>query len=71
MFLRELSRKITESYKTPLSEAEAEDHIRLLAEVAPDWCRLSSVDNGTLLKIERHKALREVKNGILNALAKM
>ncbi|RUS15853.1 hypothetical protein BC937DRAFT_91899 [Endogone sp. FLAS-F59071] len=71
MYLRDVGKKVSESYKIPLSEAEAEEHLRLLTEIVPDWCRLSSVDNGMLLKIEKSKTLGEVKARIREALVKL
>jgi hypothetical protein len=61
MFVREVSRKLSESYKVPLSESEAESHITLLAEVAPKWCSIAVADTGSILRIDRARSLKEVK----------
>jgi len=65
MFVREVSRKLSESYKVPLSEDEAEEHITLLAEVAPKWCSIAVADTGSILRVDRTQPLKEVKTMLL------
>ncbi|KAG2186760.1 hypothetical protein INT44_002986 [Umbelopsis vinacea] len=65
MFVREVSRKLSESYKVPLSESEAEAHITLLAEVAPKWCSIAVADTGSILRVDRTQPLKEVKATLL------
>jgi len=61
MFVREVSRKLSESYKVALSENEAEEHINLLAEVTPTWCSIAVADTGRILRIDRTIPLKDVK----------
>ncbi|KAL7747198.1 hypothetical protein RI367_007409 [Sorochytrium milnesiophthora] len=53
MPLADLSRRISESYRTPLSEADASDHVLYLAEVVPRWCQISSIGGKRFVKIDK------------------
>src|SRR5690606_2326372 len=42
--------------------AEAVDHIKMIAEKAPKWCKLTSLENGgTTVRLEKTCTLKEVK----------
>ncbi|KAJ1650830.1 hypothetical protein IWQ61_008464 [Dispira simplex] len=61
MRLNELAPRLSDSYKTPLSEAEAVQHIHMLSTVAPEWCKLVAVGVETMVRLDRLVAVKQVK----------
>ncbi|KAJ1963819.1 hypothetical protein IWQ62_003102 [Dispira parvispora] len=61
MRLNELAPRLSDSYKTPLSESEAVQHIHLLSTVAPEWCKLVTVGSDTMVRLDRLVAVKKVK----------
>ncbi|KAJ3204093.1 replication licensing factor Cdt1 [Dinochytrium kinnereticum] len=63
MPLKEVGDHVVTAAKNPLSHAEACDHVRLLAEVCPDWCQVIKLTAGAVVRIEqvpaRVQTLRE------------
>jgi hypothetical protein len=43
MNLKELSKRLANSSKTPTSISEVIDHLRLLAKHVPDWCTICDI----------------------------
>ncbi|KAL1921635.1 uncharacterized protein VTP21DRAFT_10277 [Calcarisporiella thermophila] len=61
--LRYVANKISESQSLPLSEAEVVEHIKMLADIVPQWCKLSLMENmgGHWLRLETGVELTEVR----------
>ncbi|KAJ1983290.1 hypothetical protein H4R34_001374 [Dimargaris verticillata] len=63
---KDMAAKLADSYKMPLSESEAMEHIRMMAKLVPQWCKVVSIGSETMLKLDRTVSLRQVKD-ILSA----
>lgn len=51
--------------------AEAREHIKLLAEVAPEWCKLTDLDIGTVLRFDRNVEVKRVREKVQEAMAQV
>ncbi|TPX64196.1 hypothetical protein SpCBS45565_g06068 [Spizellomyces sp. 'palustris'] len=71
MSLSEVTSHLATSLRSALSEVESREHVKLLADVAPEWCKLSILDIGTFVKIDRGMELNRVKERVQEALAGM
>ncbi|KND00717.1 uncharacterized protein SPPG_03834 [Spizellomyces punctatus DAOM BR117] len=71
MSLSDVTSHLATSLRSALSEAESREHVGLLADVAPEWCKLSILDIGTFVKIDRGMELAKVKERVQEALAEM
>ncbi|KAK9718799.1 hypothetical protein K7432_005245 [Basidiobolus ranarum] len=58
----EVVRKIIESYKIPLSEAEVVNHVKVASELAPDWIKLMPIGNSVMIKLDRTCLVKDVKD---------
>ncbi|KAK9762087.1 replication licensing factor Cdt1, partial [Basidiobolus ranarum] len=67
----EVVRKIIESYKTPLSEAEVMDHLKLVSELAPKWLKLMPIGNSVMVKLDRLSSVKDVKEIFKTELQKV
>ncbi|XP_076322208.1 chromatin licensing and DNA replication factor double parked isoform X2 [Tachypleus tridentatus] len=60
--------KLLESYHTSISLNDVEDHLRLMAELLPDWLFVVQVHRGTFLKIDKNKDLTVLSERIENLM---
>ncbi|CAG8635220.1 9774_t:CDS:2 [Acaulospora morrowiae] len=61
MYITDLAVKLKESSNVPLSQGEIIEHIELLSEIAPDWCKLSySLERKKLVTINHSISVNEV-----------
>ncbi|KAJ3415063.1 replication licensing factor Cdt1 [Chytridiales sp. JEL 0842] len=50
--IKEVGQYVITAARNPLSHTEACDHVRLLAEVCPEWCKLVDLIAGTFVRVE-------------------
>ncbi|KAJ3155139.1 hypothetical protein HDU89_007329 [Geranomyces variabilis] len=70
--VNDVVRRLANSLKASLSEAEALEHLKLLAQVAPQYCELTDLSLlGTQVRIDRSVTVATVKEKIAKVLADM
>ncbi|KAJ1978333.1 hypothetical protein H4R35_001952 [Dimargaris xerosporica] len=60
--LKDMAAKLADSYKLPLSESEAMEHIQTMAKLVPQWCKIVAIGGETMLRLDRTVSLRQVKD---------
>ncbi|RHZ83632.1 hypothetical protein Glove_89g91 [Diversispora epigaea] len=61
MYMAEVATRLKDSSNVPLSQREIIEYIELIAEIAPDWCKLSySIEEKRLVKIIHSFPSKEV-----------
>ncbi|XP_077983245.1 DNA replication factor Cdt1-like [Glandiceps talaboti] len=61
--------KLAESYKSCISTAQVEEHIKLMAEFLPEWLSIVHIRKSTYLKIDKNKDMNSLANK-MNQLVK-
>ncbi|KAJ3183813.1 replication licensing factor Cdt1 [Geranomyces variabilis] len=70
--ITDVVRRLANSLKASLSEAEALEHLKLLAQVAPEYCELTDLSLlGTQVRIHRSVAVATVNEKIAKVVADM
>lgn len=64
LLFEQLLERISESYKTPISKTDAENHMKLLLEVAPNWITVASTIKGKYLKLDKTVKLQYIHEKI-------
>ena len=60
MFLSELASLVASSSRTNDSEAEVASQLRLLPTIVPEWCSLTSISRGDILKVDLTMNIQKV-----------
>lgn len=60
----DLLEKISQSYKSPISKADAENHLKLLLEVAPNWITVANTMKGKYIKMDKTIKLQNIQEKI-------
>ncbi|KAJ3187912.1 replication licensing factor Cdt1 [Gaertneriomyces sp. JEL0708] len=69
MPLNHVVQHVANSLESALSLVEVEEHIKLAAEVVPEWCKVLELDIGAQLKIDRATPLKRVQEKVRETLA--
>ncbi|TPX55397.1 hypothetical protein PhCBS80983_g05355 [Powellomyces hirtus] len=67
-----IAQSLSNSLPSSISEVEAREHVKLLAEIAPEWCTVTELSLvGTVVRIERGELVKNVKDKIRMAMLDM
>jgi len=69
--LAEISSRVVNSYKNPLSEQEATSSIELLSSICPDFCQICIVGKLRMVRINRSILAKEVKDKVSQEIQKL
>lgn len=60
LLIEEVVKKVGESHRSAIGSSAAEAHIRLIAEVAPEWLTITKVSTGTYVKINKTMDINKI-----------
>ncbi|NXK48310.1 CDT1 factor, partial [Chauna torquata] len=59
--------RMADSYPTQMTAGEMEKHLRLFAELLPDWVGIHAIRTDTYIKLDKHKDLGLIVEGLTKA----
>jgi len=64
LLIEDVVKKVTVSHRSALAGHAVETHIKLIAEVAPDWLTMTKLSSGTYVKINKTMDINKVMDNI-------
>ncbi|XP_074656438.1 DNA replication factor Cdt1-like [Tubulanus polymorphus] len=68
--VEDVHKKMADSYTSGMTALEVESHMRLIAEILPDWISVVKTHRGSFMKVDKNKDIAALVNKIETAIEK-